>query len=451
MSSEGIQAIIIHSDVKIAKEIQAAMPDYINASFSRFQDAKEKLTSDEKIGLVIMNADEEDGKAASVFKLIKQDPDRKGLKRIPVLLLASDEFAPHCMDLFDIAEPTFYTGSIEDTDFFMAISDALDEADALAELSDEELYEEDKEEVVTKSTDKILGAVYSIDTSVRDAMRIASYEDSNVKKAVSAAVIEGNEKAKQVYDVLEKDIAEKKAKGIKVSYSVNKTKLKEPKPIENTPISKWKKEKVEPSRNGIESLHNINDVSRVEELLKDIVEGEAEAKEEQKSGEAHTYFQPKNANLHNNMAGSKWGHKPSVQSSKPASVYKGNTTYAELLAGTKSILIVDSDKNTSKAFNLFLGGNHYYFATDSSMQAIDYVLKNRVDILAIEYNLGGIPGISVMKSIKNQPTGHNIKVYILVSEDTPARVINEIMNTPGVFGIIKKPIVKKQLIAALNS
>ena len=43
MNSEVIKAIIIESDVKHAKLVQAAMPDYIDASFVKFSAAQETL------------------------------------------------------------------------------------------------------------------------------------------------------------------------------------------------------------------------------------------------------------------------------------------------------------------------------------------------------------------------------------------------------------------------
>ena len=43
MGNKSIKALIINSDIKFTKEIQGAIPDYFDVSFSRYQDAKEKL------------------------------------------------------------------------------------------------------------------------------------------------------------------------------------------------------------------------------------------------------------------------------------------------------------------------------------------------------------------------------------------------------------------------
>ena len=71
MGNKSIKALIINSDIKFTKEIQGAIPDYFDVSFSRYQDAKEKLRTgidDKNIGLVILNADEDSTNALSIFK-----------------------------------------------------------------------------------------------------------------------------------------------------------------------------------------------------------------------------------------------------------------------------------------------------------------------------------------------------------------------------------------------
>ena len=85
------------------------------------------------------------------------------------------------------------------------------------------------------------------------------------------------------------------------------------------------------------------------------------------------------------------------------------------------------------------------------MKAIDFVVRNRVDIVAVEYNIMGVPGLSILKSIKNQPQGKSIKAFMLMDEKKRQFEIDNIKSTPGVAGVIMKPVVKKQLFYAINN
>lgn len=447
MNSDRIKAVIIHSDFKLAKEIQTEMPDYIDVSFSRFSNAKEKLaegTDGEKIGLVIMGAEEDDGKDLTLYKYIKQDPDKIGLRKIPVILLAADEFSTHSLEFFDIADPVFYTGDIADSDFFMTINDVLDEAE-LHEDDDFDTDETESEET-PKSSEKLMGAVYSIDTSMPESRRIAAYDNANLKEALIKAVSENKEKAKQIYEVLESIASEKKAKGEPVDFSIGKDKDREPKAVEKTPISQWKKK-----QESLASLHKINDIKRVSELLTEEPEIKADISAKGADARNTGFYAKKNVV----QAPQSSSGQVLKQAAGPMQKQVQQRAQTPVNTGNRQsknpvILIVDSDPNTLKAFKLFLGEGYRIEMVESSMKALDFVVKNKVDIVAIDYVLQGMSGLSVLKSIKNQPAGMNAKVFIFMQENSPQAVMDKVYNTPGVAGVIKKPIIKKKLLSVIN-
>ena len=423
MGNKSIKALIINSDIKFTKEIQGAIPDYFDVSFSRYQDAKEKLRTgidDKNIGLVILNADEDSTNALSIFKYIKEDPDRVGLKNTPVILLTADEFAPHCLDFYDVADPFFYSQSIDDSDFFMAISDCIEEAEmaALDTLNKEEKTEKN---TIVKSPEKLMGTVYSIDTSVPEAMRVATYEDKKVIEKMSESVKNTKRTAKEVYEILENFLKEKEAIGEKVELNLGLNKSKLPKPAINVPISKWKIE------NDISSIHKLSDVSKVNDLLVDD-------------------YDPALINYSDAYL---WNKRTTINT--PVNIIRRDAvSVSKEPTGPKSVLIVDTDKNSLKAFELFLNENYKVAIVDSNMKAIDYIVKNKTDIIVIANDVNGMSGTAITRSIKNQPAGMQSKICIMIDENSPYQEYEEVKTAMWVSGVIKKPIIKKQLLAVLN-
>ena len=423
MGNKSIKALIINSDIKFTKEIQGAIPDYFDVSFSRYQDAKEKLRTgidDKNIGLVILNADEDSTNALSIFKYIKEDPDRVGLKNTPVILLTADEFAPHCLDFYDVADPFFYSQSIDDSDFFMAISDCIEEAEmaALDTLNKEEKTEKN---TIVKSPEKLMGTVYSIDTSVPEAMRVATYEDKKVIEKMSESVKNTKRTAKEVYEILENFLKEKEAIGEKVELNLGLNKSKLPKPAINVPISKWKIE------NDISSIHQLSDVSKVNDLLADDYDP--------------AFINYSDASL--------WNKRTTINT--PVNIIRRDAvSVPKEPTGPKSVLIVDTDKNSLKAFELFLNENYKVAIVDSNMKAIDYIVKNKTDIIVIANDVNGMSGTAITRSIKNQPAGMQSKICIMIDENSPYQEYEEVKTAMWVSGVIKKPIIKKQLLAVLN-
>ena len=423
MGNKSIKALIINSDIKFTKEIQGAIPDYFDVSFSRYQDAKEKLRTgidDKNIGLVILNADEDSTNALSIFKYIKEDPDRVGLKNTPVILLTADEFAPHCLNFYDVADPFFYSQSIDDSDFFMAISDCIEEAEmaALDTLNKEEKTEKN---TIVKSPEKLMGTVYSIDTSVPEAMRVATYEDKKVIEKMSESVKNTKRTAKEVYEILENFLKEKEAIGEKVELNLGLNKSKLPKPAINVPISKWKIE------NDISSIHQLSDVSKVNDLLVDD-------------------YDPALINYSDAYL---WNKRTTINT--PVNIIRRDAvSVPKEPTGPKSVLIVDTDKNSLKAFELFLNENYKVAIVDSNMKAIDYIVKNKTDIIVIANDVNGMSGTAITRSIKNQPAGMQSKICIMIDENSPYQEYEEVKTAMWVSGVIKKPIIKKQLLAVLN-
>lgn len=326
MKDDRICAIIIDSDVDRVKDIKSFLPDYIDLHSLKYSDANGALKNGiegRRVMLVILDADDKTGMAKSLFRYISDNPDRLKLYDVATVLLASDEFSDSSLEYYDIGDPYFYTGMINETDFYMAVMEALDDAS----LREEEIFPEP--EVTGKASD----------------------------------------------DVSETD--EKQA------------------PVENTWKQRPPKERGEkwlrkekPVDDAITKIHKISDAAKVESLLSE------------------------------------------------------DTVLPKLL-------IVEDDENVVKAMRMFLT-NYDIENVTSNIKAIDYIVKNHVDVVAIEHNLNGMPGLSIYNSIKNQPNGANVIAFIIMEDNSNQFEIESVESVPGITGVITKPIIKKQLYSALS-
>lgn len=434
MNSEVIKAIIIESDVKHAKLVQAAMPDYIDASFVKFSAAQETLDNGvdgAEVGLVIMDADDREGKALSIYKYMMEGANKRKLRKIPVIIFTVDEFSDKCMDFYDVGEPIFYTGELDDSDFFIALNDAIDSV----EFMTDDDYEDDVDPMAElenqkKSPEKLMGMVFE---TKNEPVRAAAYKDERAVKAIISAVKDGKVKVKQIYDVLDKVAEERTAAGKPVGFTHGISKEKTVKRVEKTEQSQWKKEHA-PSKNkedNVSNLHRLDNVARVSQLL----EGDDDIQ-----------------SVNQNAVHGPYGQQPGVdqQGGVAPTARQDSIVKNTSVKRPKVVLIVDTDPNTVKAFKLFLASGYIVHMVDSSMKALDFVVKNRVDIVCVEYNVNGMPGLSIIKSIKNQRTGAKAKPFMLIKEKDYTHEMEGLFNTAGVLGIITKPIVKKQLLAEIK-
>ena len=482
MGSELVKAIIVGSDIKLANEIQANMPDYIAASLVRYSEAKDKLENGidgAEIGLLIMNVDDEPSQALTIYQHINQDP--KKFRGMAVILIAADEFESHCLDFFDYGDPRFYSGSFMDSDFFIELNDALDEAQALAEQDfDDDIDNKDDNTVVEINPEKLMGMAFEISPE-EGPIRVAAYGNKQIREALSSAVSHGKEQVKQVYEALEAAIEEDPSLAEVVKQKLSKAKEKTPKKVDYSDAKTWKqvhptvKEKlnvsVQSNIGSVPEIHKSITKEKAIELLEEekpaIRREEHSDKwsnkatnvvEQRNSTPASTYvqsadgFTTKNGYFVPRNAVQNEQNKPKVRQQQTTSknVMK-QATMNNMANSQPTILLVDCDPNTLKAFKLFLGNVYNVEMTDSSMKAIDFVIRNRVDIVAVEYNMMGVPGLSILKSIKNQPQGKSIKAFMLMDEKKRQFEIDNIKSTPGVAGVIMKPVVKKQLFYAINN
>ena len=436
MSAGKTKALIIENNKQFVDEVAEALPGYIDYQHVRFSEAHDELAKGD-VELVILN--EGNDISFDIFSYISND---SALKKIPVVIVTKDAYSDNAFRYYDVGIPHFHEGVIDDTEFYMTVSDALDD---MALYEDEMEAEEEAEEAsVEKSSDKLMG----MSISMSAPGRIAAYDDSTIKDKLSGIVSKTKKSVETTWDVIEAIAAEKEAAGepfeIRVKHSRPSSPYKAHKDKWHkngagtqgfSPKgAKWGKAKEvqAPQQNiggyaamsshianieGIENVHEIADRGKVSRLLD------------------ASQMSPQ-------MTSQMVSQMPYQQVQQAQQV--STAPYIP------KILIVDTDETTSKAFNLFLGSAFECAQVESSMKAIDYVVKNRIDVVITAQNVNGVAGETILNSIKNQPGGMQAKEMMLIEKNATPQDVQQILKMPGIKGVIRKPIVKRQLVTALN-
>lgn len=444
MNSNPVKAIIVEDDKKQAALIKSVLPEYYETQIVSYSDAINRISPAKGITtVVIMNADDKNDRSLSIFKHLCNDPQKCGLKAIPVVLYTNDQFSDSAFAFYDYGEPLFHEGVIDDAGFFTVVNEAVENAE---DYECEELYEqndkagaeqEDNEIKVETSPDKLMGMKFRVSSDDEKLLRIAAYGDEQLLEAINRVTKRSIEKAEAVRAVVEETIEEKIASGEIDSskWQKNRTKNGSDSVNEVTHNKKVVKQKLAPEKkNDISKLHKINDIAKISHLLKD----DDEAKPAEKKAEQQKKPEQQKKTASNVI----WQNK--------ANASQGNQQYTSRNTDRKlRILVVDEDPMTIKACTFFLGDMYEFIGVDSNMKAVDYFIKNYADVVFIEYDLP-VRGTSILNSIRMQPNGRGVRAAIMVNEKKPESDVQAISRMPGVMAILKKPVVKKQLIQTIN-
>ena len=451
MDSQIVKVIIVDNDAKKAADIKSAMPDYFDASILKYKDVKEYLASENNradVKLMVMDADAGASMALEIYKYLCEDPEKYMLRRIPVVLLIEDEFSDITLDYYDLGEPYFFEGDLDDSDFYMTVTKAVEDGEL---LDDKDLYpelfvEENKPKPSQFSPEKIMGASFEVHVGEDAPSRIATYDNKQIIEKITKYVEKNKENAAKIREVLEKAAEEKRAQGEEAYY-----------------IPRRKREKVvnkisHASENPSAEYREAPKAGKKPGLHYQMPDKKKANMQSGMSQNAMSQNMTRPDNMMPNMAQANMMQGGMMQNgmvkNAPSNVMKKDSfnqgAQPEDKNRRKKILIVDSDQRTLKAFKLFVGDDVDIVLFESGMKVIDYFSKQRADMVIIEYDMPGLPGMSILKSIWMQPYGREVKAAIMMSpEKTDIEKFN-VLKTPGITGVIDKPIVKKQLLSVVN-
>ena len=112
----------------------------------------------------------------------------------------------------------------------------------------------------------------------------------------------------------------------------------------------------------------------------------------------------------------------------------------------ESILIVDDDAGPRESLRMILKPIYEVHTAQNGQEAITFISQKKVDLVTLDLNMPGLPGIEVLKKIqKLQP---DIKVIIVTGYGTLGNAREAIRYGAGNF--ISKPFNVADIIAIVS-
>jgi putative two-component system response regulator len=111
-----------------------------------------------------------------------------------------------------------------------------------------------------------------------------------------------------------------------------------------------------------------------------------------------------------------------------------------------SILIVDDEAGPRESLRMILKPIYEVHTARNGQEAINFISQNKVDLVTLDLNMPGLPGIEVLKEIKNlQP---DIEVMIVTGYGTLGNAQEAIRYGAGDF--ISKPFNVAEIITIVS-
>jgi len=455
MESRPVKAIIVEDNIGKAHLVADVLPDYVQKVCIRYEKAKLTIeTKPDTTTVVIMYAEEKSERSLSIFSWIC---DVYNGKRgyIPVVLITEDAYSDNAFKFMDLGEAFFYEGEVNDSDFYNVFCEAVDSADDFQfsllfgdasehliepeEYIDESLVEEPEEEDYYDEFEATHGI---------------SKEDKKVMAMIMALTGDNMERALNLKKVLEETIrgkieAQKKKHSAQVA-------INRPEMVINPNDINSSQNSSAVLGGGLMSdfeaymqAHRIDQVVQLNDFLT----------------KPHVFVSNHNAN-NGNSANMSMGQNTEASVQVEAAIqnnmngpqktrHHGVIKKKDVVVGSdnnkKKILIVDPDPMTLKACELFFEDKYELLGVESNMKAVDFFHKNYADVVLIENDMPYLKGPEALDTIRKQPFGMYVKGIILVDGKKTRPEKEMIRNAMGVWGVVEKPIIKKNLLKTIES
>ena len=116
--------------------------------------------------------------------------------------------------------------------------------------------------------------------------------------------------------------------------------------------------------------------------------------------------------------------------------------------GQPDILVVDDQPSVCREVVAFLKDGYTVHAFSSGAEALDYMLKNPVDLVLLDYDMPGMTGYEVLISIRSNRQAKDTPVIFLTAE-TNERMKTEML-ARGAVDYLCKPISSAALQASVK-
>ncbi len=120
-----------------------------------------------------------------------------------------------------------------------------------------------------------------------------------------------------------------------------------------------------------------------------------------------------------------------------------------LIAEHKHILIVDDDPAYAKMVREWIKNFYDVDIVTAGMQAITFLMKNKVDIILLDYEMPIVDGPQVLQMLRSEPTTENIPIIFLTGVSTREEVARVMSLKPA--GYVLKSTTKEDLLKYLSA
>jgi len=116
------------------------------------------------------------------------------------------------------------------------------------------------------------------------------------------------------------------------------------------------------------------------------------------------------------------------------------------MAQKKSILIVEDELGVRESLKIILRTNYQVYTAVDGKEALQFIQKDNIDLVALDLKMPGLSGMDVLKEIKRKDP--DIEVIVITAMGTPQNVQDASQYGAGDF--ITKPFNVPDLINSIN-
>ena len=105
----------------------------------------------------------------------------------------------------------------------------------------------------------------------------------------------------------------------------------------------------------------------------------------------------------------------------------------------RSILIVDDDPTMVRMINNLLSEKYKVYMSNSGMNAITLLVKNKVDLILLDYEMPVVSGAQVLEMIRSEPATKDTPVIMLTAKDDRESVMKVLELKPEKYLLKSMP------------
>ncbi len=148
------------------------------------------------------------------------------------------------------------------------------------------------------------------------------------------------------------------------------------------------------------------------------------------------------------LAGFKWYDRPVDVALLAKDIEQGKLK-PENTGANKRVLIVDDDPSYAGMVREWIRGSYRADVVTAGMQAITFLLKNKVDLILLDYEMPVVDGPQVLQMLRQEPATKDIPVVFLTGVGSKEEVARVLELKPN--GYVLKSTTREELLHYIKS